>query len=427
MTIKNVILLFATTLFFIACSSDEDPITDPTPDPDPVDPMDPTPDPDPVAQVLLDGTAGLGEILTDQDGRSLYFFSLDIDGNSACNGDCATNWPPYFIEDLLVEDGLNTADFTTVTRADGSSQTAYKGWPLYYFANDNGPSVANGEGANNVWYVAKPDYTIMVANGQLVGADGVSYTSQYEAGTEATEYLVDGLGRTLYTFVNDFAGVNNFTAADFSNDGVWPVYETNLDEIPSTYSLSDFGTIDVFGKQQLTYKGWPLYYFGQDNATRGNNGGISFPAPGVWPIANSTIESAPAAPPSENTFDIFSGATMTFNKGDGADPTSESNQDRITDNVWITRGNDGGQIFNAAVEDSSSKTESPTGTEWAIGTTDNVEQLTFAPFRTTIRPKNVVGENLVLHLMADDVYIDIKFTSWSEGKTGGFTYERATR
>ncbi len=415
MTFKNLMFLLATTFFFIACSSDEDPI------------INPTPDPDPVAQVLLDGSAGLGEILTDQDGRSLYFFSSDIDGNSACNGGCATNWPPYFIEDLNVENGLSINDFSTITRTDGSSQTAYKGWPLYYFANDNGPNVANGEGVNNVWFVARPDYTIMVANGQLVGIDGISYTDQYQAGAGLTEYLVDDMGRTLYTFVNDFAGVNNFTASDFSNDGVWPLYEADLGEIPSTYSSSDFRTIDVFGKRQLTYKNWPLYYFGQDNAIRGNNGGISFPAPGIWPIANSSIESAPTAPPSENSFDIYTGPTMSFSKGDGADPSDESNQDRITDNVWITRGNEGGQIFNAATENNSDKEDSPTGTEWALGTTEDIDQLTFAPFRTTIKPKDVVGKDLVMHLIMDDIYIDIKFTSWSEGRSGGFSYDRATK
>ncbi len=55
---------------------------------------------------------------------------------------------------------------------------------------------------------------------------------------------------------------------------------------------NDFGKIDVYGRTQLTYKGWPLYYFGQDSV-RGDNKGISFPAPGVWPIAN---ENTPVAP-----------------------------------------------------------------------------------------------------------------------------------
>ena len=35
---------------------------------------------------------------------------------------------------------------------------------------------------------------------------------------------------------------------------------------PSTLDSSAFATIDVAGKMQLTYKGWPLYKYGQDAA-----------------------------------------------------------------------------------------------------------------------------------------------------------------
>ena len=55
--------------------------------------------------------------------------------------------------------------------------------------------------------------------------------------------------------------------------------------------------------------------------------------------------------------------------------------------------------------------------------------LTFEPFRTAVGdPKNVVGKNLVLHLVAEDIYLPISFTSWTVGKTngGGFAYNRAT-
>ena len=69
---------------------------------------------------------------------------------------------------------------------------------------------------------------------------------------------------------------------------------------------------------------------------------------------------------------IWSGALKTFVKGDEMDPKNQLNQDRITDNVWITRGNDGGQIFNAAKESNDNKTQSPIGTQWALGTLDKV-------------------------------------------------------
>jgi hypothetical protein len=124
---------------------------------------------------------------------------------------------------------------------------------------------------------------------------------------------------------------------------------------------------------------------------------------------------------------LWTGAATTFNKSDGSNPNLEDNQDRITENVWITRGNTGGQIFNIAINNSADKTESPVGTEWAIGTLEELDNLTFDYFRNAIsRPKTVVGKNLVLHLIEDDIYIYVKFTSWSQGKRGGFSYERST-
>jgi len=126
---------------------------------------------------------------------------------------------------------------------------------------------------------------------------------------------------------------------------------------------------------------------------------------------------------------LWTGETITFVKVAGADPTDEANQDRITDNVWLTRGNTGGQLFNIKTEENSNEDASPVDTEWAIGTIDQVSDLTFAPFRTALtKPKNQVGTDLVLHLITDDVYLSFKITSWDEGRTGGggFAYERST-
>ena len=63
---------------------------------------------------------------------------------------------------------------------------------------------------------------------------------------------------------------------------------------------------------------------------------------------------------------IWSGAAITFQKAAGADPTLPENQDRITDNVWITRPNNGGQIYNIVAESTANKDNSPEGTLWAL-------------------------------------------------------------
>ncbi|GAA4271585.1 hypothetical protein U6A24_13445 [Aquimarina gracilis] len=281
---KSILLVFATVSIFYSCSSDD---SDPAPDPGTQE-----------NNIQLANDATFGSILTDKDGMSLYFFSRDSKGESACNSDqCVSSWPIFYTSDVTLDAGLNASDFGEITRTDGTKQTTYKGWPLYYFAGDNAAGDTNGDKVGNNWYIAKPDYSLMYVEAQLVGKDGdgneINFKSDYTPGDELTFYMVNATtGRTLYTFINDKKDTNTFTADDFSNDAVWPVFHIDIDKLPSILDANDFGTIDVFGRSQLTYKGWPLYYFGQD-VNRGDNFGINFPAAGVWPIANVDTEPAP--------------------------------------------------------------------------------------------------------------------------------------
>jgi predicted lipoprotein with Yx(FWY)xxD motif len=258
----------------------------------------------PLIQLKVSTT--LGSYLTDKDGNALYFFSNDADGANNCTGGCTTAWPIFYISGLTqskLANGLLLADFSSISTPNGT-QLTYKGWPLYYYA-PNGvretPGQTTGEGVFGVWFVAKPDYTIMLANAQLVGLDGKNYVvsdaNVYSEGTGSTKYFTDLAGRTLYAFSKDSANVNKFTKADFSNNANWPIYETDKVVVPSIFDKALFGSIDVFGKKQLTYKGWPMYYFGADADSagkfRGNSKGVSVPTPGFWPVFTSTLPSAP--------------------------------------------------------------------------------------------------------------------------------------
>ena len=266
----------------IACS-DDDPATDPIPAVN--------------NDIQLKDNSTLGKILTDKDGKTLYFFSKDANGNSACSGNCESTWPVFAVADLSklkIDGGLTAGDFANITRADGKPQTTYKGWPLYYFANDAAAGETKGENVGGIWFVAKTDYTIMLANAQLVGNDGKSYKPDLTEGTGETQFFVDGMGRTLYAFARDSSGINNWTTNDPQKDGTWPIYEVSeVKGHPSNLDKTTFATIDVFGKKQLTYKGWPLYYFGPDEMKRGMTKGVSVPRPGVWPIVNKDSPNAP--------------------------------------------------------------------------------------------------------------------------------------
>ncbi len=92
-------------------------------------------------------------VLATPTGATLYTFDKDVagSGKSACNAQCATNWPPLAAQAADAASG----DWSIVTRDDGSRQWAYKGWPLYTYARDTKPGDLAGDGKGNVWHVVK--------------------------------------------------------------------------------------------------------------------------------------------------------------------------------------------------------------------------------------------------------------------------------
>jgi predicted lipoprotein with Yx(FWY)xxD motif len=214
-----------------------------------------------------------GFYLTDANGRALYFFAKDYDGKSHCYGKCAEHWPPFYAENLVLPPGLEKEDFGVITRSDGSKQLTYKGWPLYYYAGDKKPGDVNGDGVKNVWFLAKPDYTVLVSV-----KDGVGM------------YLVDDKGRTLYFFAKDRQGNSTCYGACAQK---WPPFTPKSLIIPVTLNPADFKFIKRSdGSIQLTYKGHPLYYWVNDKA-RGDTTGQG--VKGVWYVAyvNGTIPGKP--------------------------------------------------------------------------------------------------------------------------------------
>lgn len=122
---------------------------------------------------------------------------------------------------------------------------------------------------------------------------------------------------------------------------------------------------------------------------------------------------------------IWAGPKITFNKENNSDWKQPENQDRITDSVWITRGQDKG-IFNIYYDSAYSST-TPTDTEWAFGNTSQVAGLVFMPFVAANGSAKAKLDNpMVMHIISEDIYIDVTFKSWGASKSGGFSYERST-
>ena len=104
------------------------------------------------AAPMATATTAKGPTLVDAKGMTLYVFDRDAAGKSACNGACATNWPPA----LAAANATPTGNWTVVTRDDGGRQWAYKGKPLYGWSKDTKAGDVTGDNVNNVWRVARP-------------------------------------------------------------------------------------------------------------------------------------------------------------------------------------------------------------------------------------------------------------------------------
>jgi predicted lipoprotein with Yx(FWY)xxD motif len=87
-------------------------------------------------------------------GNTLYVFDKDApaSGKSACNGPCATAWPPL----AAAASDTAQAPWSIVTRDDGSRQWAYDGKPVYTFQKDEKPGDRTGDNFKGVWHVLKP-------------------------------------------------------------------------------------------------------------------------------------------------------------------------------------------------------------------------------------------------------------------------------
>jgi len=122
----------------------------------------PTPPTTTAGQPATVGVArtGLGQILVDSQGRTLYLFQKDTGTTSNCTGACATAWPPLRATGQpAVGRGANAALLGTTPRTDGGPQVTYNGHPVYLFSQDQKPGETNGEGVSAFgasWFALSP-------------------------------------------------------------------------------------------------------------------------------------------------------------------------------------------------------------------------------------------------------------------------------
>jgi predicted lipoprotein with Yx(FWY)xxD motif len=279
----------------------------------------PTMAPAPAMAVALQITqnATLGKILTDGQGRTLYLFEKDTKNTSNCYDACATLWPPFLSQGQqpTLGDGVKTELVGTTQRKDGTTQITYNGWPLYYYTPDQTMGDTKGQGVGDVWYTVTPAGDVneietgtgtpapaetasptSASTTPIAPAPAASATLRLAQNDKLGSFLTDGQGRTLYLFTKDTKNTSNCYDKCAA---AWPPLLSQAKPTLGEGINADLigTTVRKDGTTQLTYNGWPLYYYTPDQ----NPGDIKGQGVGnVWyvisPDGNAVMTSAaPAA------------------------------------------------------------------------------------------------------------------------------------
>lgn len=256
----------------------------------------------PPARMELRNTSKLGTVLQ-ANGRTLYFFGGDApagenthpeagapstSAQANCSSDCLR---PFHAGSLSLGFGMSRLDFGEFTRRDGQKQTTYRGWPLYTADTDMAAGQLTADGQDELWHaIAVPFYSVIIRRSIVSQRRRDASPSTYEY-----TYLADGAGMSLYMYWDDLPAADGGRAVSGCSGNClvrWPPTHHGDLKIVSSLSASDFGFLrwtpdyedvapPVGEMNQLTYKGWLMYYYFRDY-TPGNTTGHCVPE---WSLA----------------------------------------------------------------------------------------------------------------------------------------------
>jgi predicted lipoprotein with Yx(FWY)xxD motif len=117
---------------------------------------------------------GVGTVLVDSAGKTLYFTDTDQAGSIKCTADCLELWQPAMAPS---DNPTGANELSVVKRPEGSSQLAYQNKPLYTFTMDSADKPASGHnvsddfgGVNFTWHAV-----VVEASGEQPPNNGGGY------------------------------------------------------------------------------------------------------------------------------------------------------------------------------------------------------------------------------------------------------------
>ena len=194
-------------------------------------------------------------ILTDTQGKTLYYFTPDTAAKVACTAACAQTWPPLLYTGSSTPTSSTSLPGTLSTLSDtNGTQVEYGGYLLYTYSGDTAAGQTKGEGLFGKWYVATSDlasFAVRLATATVKG--------------KAETILATPQGMTLYYFTPDST---TKTACTGGCPKVWPPLLFTGSGTPlGDASLS--GTLSALtdaNGSQVQYNGHLLYIYSGDTA-----------------------------------------------------------------------------------------------------------------------------------------------------------------
>lgn len=200
-------------------------------------------------------------ILTDAQGKTLYYFTPDAPNKTACTGGCAQAWPPLvFAGSGSPTSAASLPGTLSVLNDANGNQVEYSGYLLYTYSGDSAPGQTNGQGLFGKWFVATPDLASFAVRVATVSVKGKSQT-----------VLTNPQGMTLYYFTPDSATKIACTGGCAQN---WPPLAFNGSGSPQGDAplSGKLTTVNGANGVQVEYNGHPLYTFSGDSAPGQANG-----------------------------------------------------------------------------------------------------------------------------------------------------------
>ena len=118
--------------------------------------------------------SGVGTVLSDPSGKTLYTAEQEASGAIKCTGACLQIWKPV-TGSANAPSGV-TGTIASTSRSDGQTQLTYNGAPLYSFAEDSAAGDAKGNDAKDAFGAEHFTWHAVVITPSAGGASSSSNT-----------------------------------------------------------------------------------------------------------------------------------------------------------------------------------------------------------------------------------------------------------